>query len=73
MTTNIPIDISNVGNTPDLIKQGVNGLITDIEDIDQLYQYSYDVLKDKELREIIIKNGIKTVQEYTWEKVAKNI
>ena len=71
MATGVPIVTTNVGMAPDLIKQGVNGFITEIEDIDQLYQYSNDILKDKELREILIKNGIKTIQEYTWEKVAK--
>lgn len=71
MATGVPIITTKVGMVHDLIKQGINGFITDIEDIDQLYQYSYEVLKDKELIKGIIKNGIKAVQEYTWEKVAK--
>ena len=71
MATGVPIVTTNVGMAADLVKQGINGFITDIEDIDQLYQFSYEVLKNKELKKELIRNGIKTVQKYNWEYVAK--
>lgn len=71
MATGVPIVTTNVGMAPDLIKQGINGFMTNIEDIDQLYQFSCEVLKNKELKKELIKNGIKTVQKYNWEYVAK--
>ena len=71
MATGVPIVTTNVGMAADLVKQGINGFIADIEDIDQLYQFSYEVLKNKELKKELIRNGIKTVQKYNWEYVAK--
>ena len=70
MAAGVPFITTKVGMAPELIEKGINGFITDVENVDQFYQFSYAILKDKELSKEIIKNGIKTIQKYTWEKVA---
>ena len=44
MATGTPIVTTKVGMAPYLIENGFNGFVTDIEDIEQLYQYSVEIL-----------------------------
>lgn len=71
MATGVPLVTTNVGMAPILIQHGLNGFIADINDVNQLYQHSTEILKNKELREKIIANGLKKVQNYSWEIIAK--
>jgi len=72
MATGVPIVTTNVGMAPMIIEHGINGFITDIEDIDGLSKYSLELIKSKKLRNKFISNGLIKVKKYSWEKVAKN-
>jgi len=71
MATGVPLVTTNVGMVPIVVKHGLNGFVTEINDANQLYQYSTEIIKNKELREKIIANGLKTVQNYSWKVIAK--
>ena len=71
MATGVPIVSTNVGMASYFIQNAINGFITMIEDIEQLYKYSVDLLENKDLREKITANGLKTVKKYSWENIAK--
>lgn len=71
MATGVPLVTTNVGIVPLVVQHGLNGFVTDIDDVNQLYQYSTELINNKELREKIIANGLKTVQNYSWEGIAK--
>ena len=71
MATGVPLVTTNVGMVPIVVQHGLNGFVTDVNDVNQLVQYSTDIIKNKELREKIIANGLKTVQNYSWEVIAK--
>ena len=71
MATGVPIVSTNVGMASYFIQNAINGFITEIEDVEQLYKYSVTLLENKELREKFIANGLKTVKKYSWEKIAK--
>jgi len=71
MATGVPIVSTKVGMAPEIIKNGFNGYITKIEDIELLYQYSKKIITNKKLRQKIINNGLKTVKNYDWELIAK--
>jgi len=70
MATGVPIITTKVGMASNLIKHEVNGFIADVDDIDQLYQYSVKILKNRKLREKIVTNGLKIIQRYSWENIA---
>lgn len=70
MATGVPLVTTNVGMAPILIQHGLNGFIADIDDINQLFQHSTEIIKNKELREKIIVNGLKTVKNYGWKLIA---
>jgi glycosyltransferase involved in cell wall biosynthesis len=72
MATGVPIVSTKVGMVPTIIKHGINGFVVDIDDIDQLFQNSVKVIENNEIREKIIKNGLKTVKNYGWEAIAKS-
>ncbi len=71
MATGVPLITTNVGMVPLVVKQGINGFVSDINDVNQLYQDSTEIIKNKELREKIIVNGLKTVKNYSWEIIVK--
>lgn len=71
MATGVPIVSTKVGMAPEIIKNGFNGYLTEIEDIELLYQYSKKIITNKELQQKIINNGLKTVKNYDWELIAQ--
>ncbi len=71
MATGVPLVTAKVGMAPYYINNGVNGFITEVEDVEQLYKYSVKILEDKNLREKIISNAFKTVRKFSWENIAK--
>jgi glycosyltransferase involved in cell wall biosynthesis len=71
MATGIPIVTTNVGMAPNLIKTNSNGLIAEVENIEEIFQYSKIILTDANLRQLLIKNGQKTIKNYSWEYIAK--
>lgn len=71
MATGVPIVTTNVGMAPYLIENGINGFKTQIENIEELYKYSAELIENKKLRENIISNAFKTVKKYSWENVTE--
>ena len=71
MATGVPLVTTNVGMASELINHGFNGFIAEIDDIDQLYKYSVELIKNKELREKFITSGFEIIKDYSWEKITK--
>jgi len=71
MATGVPIVTTRVGMAPQIIKNNINGFIAEIDNIEELFNYSDIILNNLELKKRFIENGLKVVQDYTWEKIAK--
>ncbi|MFX1443673.1 MAG: glycosyltransferase family 4 protein [Promethearchaeota archaeon] len=71
MATGVPVVTTRMGMAPELINNGINGFITDIDDVKSLYESSVKIIENDGLREDMIKNAINTVQDYSWEKITK--
>ena len=71
MATGVPVVTTKVGMAPALIKNGFNGLITDVDDIDQLYTSLSLIIENKELNNKIVHNAFKSVKDFSWEKITK--
>jgi len=67
----IPVVSTKVGMVPDIARNGDNILLADVENINQLVDKTKNIIKNEELRKKIITSGLKTVQDYSWEKIAK--
>ena len=63
--------VSAVGMAPELIVDGENGFLCDVEDIEGFVQKSSLLLADKQLSNDFSKAGKKKVADYDWEYIAK--
>ncbi len=77
MACGLPIIGTNVGGIPDFLKDRKTGLFCEIDNPENLAAKTKELLENKELREQIIQNGLKLVEEkYSWDKIStqmKNI
>jgi|Deesub1362A_J573_1020465.scaffolds.fasta_scaffold00023_15 N-acetyl-alpha-D-glucosaminyl L-malate synthase BshA len=73
MVAGVPVVATNVGGIPEIIEDGVNGLLVESEDPDGLARAILKVLDDEKLRVKLVENGKKIVQKYSWERMANEI
>lgn len=80
MAKGVPVVTTAVGQCKDLVVNEQNALITDIDDIDDLFNCSIRVIKDENLRKTLINNGYITAKENSygaqlllWKEFFRNI
>lgn len=74
MANGIPIIATKVGGIPEVIKDGVNGLMVEKEDIAGLAEKIYRLLNDTLLQQILSKNAYETVKNnYSIEVYTKTL
>jgi glycosyltransferase involved in cell wall biosynthesis len=71
MACGVPLVSSKVGMAEDVIIDGINGFLVDVEDIDSLYNRACILIENNDLRLKIINNGLDTVKSYSWKKISK--
>ena len=72
MAGGVPIIGTAVGGIPDFLKDGETGLISKVEDPDDLAEKISVILRDDNLKKKLIENGRKLVEEkYSWDKIAR--
>lgn len=67
MASGVPLISTKVGMAPDIIIDGENGFLVDVEDIDALYKRACEVIDNKELQDKFIKNGLEIVKSYDYK------
>lgn len=72
LATGTPVVTHQVGMAPDLIRDGENGYLVDVGDIEEMVQKVSHLLDKKSLRQQFIDTGIKTIQTYDWSVLAKS-
>lgn len=65
----VPLVSTKTGMATDVIKDGKNGFLADVEDIISLADKAEKILNDVELKHRFIKNGLKTVKDYSWQNI----
>lgn len=73
MACGIPVISTNVGMAPEIIKNGKNGFITNIEDVKSLSNYASEILENEDLKNTIIENALKDVKNYSWQKTSNQL
>lgn len=70
MASGVPVISTKVGMAPEIIREGENGMLCDVEDEDGIVNKASKVIEDKQLAKKIIFNGIETAGQFSWEKIA---
>ena len=70
LASGVPLITTKVGMAPDIIKDGENGMMCDIEDIKCLINKSEEIINNSTLRNYLVNNGLKTIQDYDWKNIA---
>jgi glycosyltransferase involved in cell wall biosynthesis len=58
----LPVIMSNVGCAGEIVRNGYNGMVFEVGDLDTLVKHSAELLSNSSLREELIKHGIETVK-----------
>lgn len=68
--TNVPIASTRVGMAPDLIQDGVNGILFDSFDVDDLCSKLKPIILESKLRKALTANGLGTVKNLGFDTLA---
>ena len=71
MASGLPVIATNSGGTSKIIKNNINGILIPLKDPYKISGAIVNIIKNKKLRKIILKNCIKTAQKYDWSIIAK--
>ena len=71
MATGVPILSTRVGMAVDVIKNGHNGLLAEIDDAGALVEKTVRIMEDKGLTGQMVRNALDTVKKYSWENIAR--
>lgn len=66
-----PVIASNVGGIPDILGYGEYGILFNPEDVQDLTKSIVSLLSNSKLQKELSEKGIRRVQEYLWDDIAK--
>jgi glycosyltransferase involved in cell wall biosynthesis len=71
MATGVPLVSTRVGMAADLIQDGVNGFLCEIEDVESLAARALEVIGNEDVRERFRSNGYRSVEDCDFSVVAR--
>ena len=72
MACKLPVIASNIGGIPDIVHDGITGLLVPQKDICELSKAIINLIENKELRESLAFNGYEMVKgHFSWEQIAE--
>jgi glycosyltransferase involved in cell wall biosynthesis len=71
MASGVVLVSTQVGMACDLIRDGANGRLLDVDDVDGLAEAATVLLDDHELRARCIQEGLRTAWEHDWAQIAR--
>ena len=69
--TGIPLITTNVGMVPDIATNKDNAMISDVENINTFVENFIEVENNPELKEKLIRNGLESIKNYSWDIISK--
>ncbi len=71
MAAGVPLVSTRVGMAPDIIEDGFNGLLADVDDVATLSSRVETIIADRELAGHLVSKGQNTVGKYAWSEIAR--
>lgn len=66
MASGVPVVSTRAGMPADMIRNGANGFLVDVEDVDGVVEITAELIKRPDLRHRIAESGGRTIQAYDW-------
>lgn len=73
LASGIPLVATRVGMVPEVVTDGKNGFIAEINDVDTIVEKASFLLKKENIRTEISKQGFGTIQAYSLENVSRRM
>ena len=71
MACSVPLVATKVGMVPEVIIDGQNGYLTDIADVQNIYNKSCEIIDNQSIRSRFCNNGLETIKKYSYDQIAK--
>ena len=71
MASGVPIVSTRCGMAPEVIQDGVNGMLADVDDRAGLLEKSLEVIENWTTAKTMVMNGIWTAKNHSWKKIAE--
>lgn len=71
MASQVPVIASEIGGIPDIVKNGINGMLIKPNDHDALVNTIIKLLKNPLFSEELSNNAFEKIKHYSWENIAK--
>ena len=69
MSSGVPLVSTRVGMCADLLHNGDNGFLAEVEDVDELAASASRLLGNDDLRHTVALNAFQTAQHYDWSAI----
>ena len=66
-----PVITTPVCGNPELVTHEENGILVEQGDLESLTTQIHRILNDPDLREHLVERGIRSVQQYSWDRVSR--
>jgi glycosyltransferase involved in cell wall biosynthesis len=73
MVLGTPVIATNVGGIPEIVEEGVSGILVEKDNPKQLAVAIDRVLGDEELGKTLVENGREKAKKFTWEMMCGEI
>lgn len=71
MASKVPVVSTKVGLVQDIVENGREALLADVEDVDQIVSQAKSIIENQDLKNRLVTNGFNKVQHYSWDKIAQ--
>jgi glycosyltransferase involved in cell wall biosynthesis len=65
----LPVVATSVGGIPDMIQNGINGILVEPDNPQELADVLSSLLKDKSRRDVLARNSVHTLQNYYYNRI----
>lgn len=73
MTCGAAVVTTNNGGNMDFVKDNINALVVEKDNINDLVEKIEKILNDRELKNSLIKNGVDESKQYSWDNIMEKI
>jgi len=71
LASGVPLVTTRVGMGPDMIQDGENGFLCDVEDVEEITEKSLMMIQNTEIKSQFVDKGLDVIRDYDWKLIAR--